>query len=128
MQNRKITAAQISASSQFSSKYSPEGARLFNRPSGSQVGCWSAVRNNLHQWIQIDLRTKTRVTQVATQGRPSETYEQWVTRYKLLFSDDGISYEGFVAQGDSVVKVTLHLNLLALCALVTPSSLKGKTG
>lgn len=104
MQNRKITAAQISASSQFSSKHSPEGARLFNQPSGSQVGCWSAVRNNLHQWIQIDLRTKTRVTQVATQGRRSDTYEQWVTRYKLLFSDDGISYEGFVAQGDSVVK------------------------
>ncbi|XP_015758226.1 PREDICTED: EGF-like repeat and discoidin I-like domain-containing protein 3 [Acropora digitifera] len=107
MQNRKITAAQISASSQFGSKYSPEGARLFNQPSGSQVGCWSAVRNNLHQWIQIDLRTKTRVTQVATQGRRSDTYKQWVTRYKLLFSDDGISYEGFVAQGDSVVKVTL---------------------
>ncbi|XP_067018848.1 EGF-like repeat and discoidin I-like domain-containing protein 3 [Acropora muricata] len=104
MQNRKITAAQISASSQFSSKHSPEGARLFNQPSGSQVGCWSAAWNNLNQWIQIDLRIKTRVTQVATQGRPGITYKQWVTRYKLLFSDDGISYEGFVAQGDSVVK------------------------
>ena len=106
IQNRQITAAQISASSQFSSKHSPDGARLFNQPSGSQTGCWSAAKNNLHQWIQIDLRTKTRVTQVATQGRPSNAYIQWVTRYKLLFSDDGNLFQGFVAQGDSVVKVT----------------------
>ena len=71
----------------------------------SSVGCWSAASNNPNQWIQIDLRTKTRVTQVATQGRPSVLFKHRVTRYKLLFSDDGNTFQGFVAQGDSVVKV-----------------------
>ncbi|XP_044162805.1 lactadherin-like [Acropora millepora] len=105
MRNRRITAAQISASSYLNSKHSPDGARLFNLPSISYVGCWSAASNNLNQWIQIDLRTKRRVMQVATQGRPSLLlFKHWVTRYKLLFSDDGNAFQGFVAQGDSVVK------------------------
>ncbi|KAK2567443.1 EGF-like repeat and discoidin I-like domain-containing protein 3 [Acropora cervicornis] len=113
MQNRRITAAQISASSYLNSRNSPDGARLFNLLSISSVGCWSAASNNLNQWIQIDLRTKTRVTQVATQGRPGLLYKRWVTRYKLLFSDDGNTFQGFVAQ------VTMNIPHNMTCGLVS---------
>ena len=103
MENRKITAAQLSASSQWDGYHSPDRARLFNQPNGMFVPAWSTAKNNQYQWIQIDLRIKTRVTHVATQGRAQST--QRITNYQLHFSDDGSAFSGFKQQGDSVTKV-----------------------
>lgn len=105
MQNRRITAAQLSASSQWDGYHSPDRARLHNQRSGSYRESWSVGdgQNNIYQWIQIDLRIKTRVTYVATQGRVE--FSQWITSYKLYFSDDGSSFQGFVQQGKNAVKV-----------------------
>lgn len=103
MQNRKITAAQLSASSKYSGYHSPDRARLYNQKSGSYQEAWSAATNDLNQWIQIDLRIKTRVTYVATQGRVE--FSQWITKYKLQFGDDGSSFQGFKEPGESVDKV-----------------------
>lgn len=103
MQNRKITATQLSASSKYNGYHSPDRARLYNQKSGSYQEAWSAATNDLNQWIQIDLRIKTRVTYVATQGRVE--FSQWITKYKLQFGDDGSSFQGFREQGESVDKV-----------------------
>ena len=64
-------------------------------------GCWAAGANNLPQWFQVYLRIKTPVTFVATQGRNS----QWVTKYKLNYSNDGISFQVFKQDGESSDKV-----------------------
>ena len=99
MENFKITAAQISASSQFDGNYAPNYGRLH------YPGTWAARVNDLHQWIQIDFRVQTTVTYVATQGRYGSS--QRVTQYKLQYSNDGNSFQVFKQQGVNTDKVRM---------------------
>jgi hypothetical protein len=46
----------------------------------------------MHQWIQVNFGGESRwVTEVHLQGRGRDC-DQWVTAYKLQFSDDGIDW------------------------------------
>ncbi|XP_078352029.1 EGF-like repeat and discoidin I-like domain-containing protein 3 [Oculina patagonica] len=103
MENFKITHTQISASSQYDGYHTPNQGRLHYMGAGSFVPSWSAGANNLYQWLQIDLRIETTVTFVATQGR--HAYNQWVTKYKLQYSNDGNSFQVYKNQGESSDKV-----------------------
>jgi len=38
------------------------------------------------------------VTRVATQGR-NAAYSQWVTKYKLQYSDDGVNFQYYQENG-----------------------------
>jgi len=100
MENSKITPAQISASSHYAESLAPNIGRLHYKGNG---GAWAAGANDLHQWIQIDFGIVTTVTYVATQGRHG--YVQWVTHYKLQYSNDGNSFQGFKQQGENTDKV-----------------------
>ena len=72
---------------QWAANHGPSNARL-NRPAGGgKTGAWSAKTNVMGQWIQVNLRELTRVTEVAIQGR--QEYAQWVTAFKLSYSLDG---------------------------------------
>jgi len=102
MENYKITAAQISASSQYNSYHSPNQGRLHFKLNGNYKGAWSSKAKNLNQWFQIDLGIETDVTCVATQGR--NQVNQWVTKYKLLYGNDGNSFQVFRQQGEIVDK------------------------
>ena len=88
LENFKITAAQISASSQYSGTHAPNQGRLHFS------GSWSAGTNNPSQWFQIDLRVATNVTFVATQGRHGNR-SQRVTQYKLQYSQDGHTFHAY---------------------------------
>ena len=103
MENYKITPAQISASSQLSGQYSPNQGRLHVKFDGGIGSSWIAGANNLHQWFQIDLRITTNVTFVATQGR--DGINQWVTKFKLQYSNDSISFNAYKQQGENTDKV-----------------------
>ena len=103
MENYKITSAQISASSQYTVNHAPNQGRLHFKAGGGYQGGWTAGAKNLYQWFQIDLGIETTVTFVATQGRNS--YNQWVTKYKLKYSNDGGSFQVFKQQGESSDKV-----------------------
>ena len=103
MENYKITPAQISASSQWDGLHVPNQGRLHYKGGGSGVGSWSAGANDINQWFQIDLRIETTVTFVATQGR--HVSDQRVTKYKLKYSNDGNSFQGFKQQGENSEKV-----------------------
>ena len=103
MENYKITSAQISASSQWDNYHAPNQGRLNYKRSGYYKGGWSAAANDLNQWFQLDLRIETAVTYVATQGR--NQYSQWVTKYKLLYGNDGNSFVAFRQQRESSDKV-----------------------
>ena len=106
MKNGAISDWQITASSQYNPDYAPFQGRLdFTK---WKAGSWSASRNDLHQWFQVDLGNKnTKVTRVATQGR--NDYPQWVTKYKLQYSNDGVNFQYYREQGKTVDKVKFAL-------------------
>jgi len=103
MENFKITPAQISASSHYDENLVPSHGRLHYK---GIRGAWAAGVNDLNQWIQIDFGIETTVTYVATQGRYN--YSQWVTQYKLQYSNNGNSFQLFVQQGENVDKVRIY--------------------
>lgn len=102
MKNGVIADRQVTASSQYDSNHAPFQGRLdFTK---RKAGSWSAGRRDLHQWLQVDLRTENiKVARVATQGR--KDYDQWVTKYKLQYSNDGANFRYYREQGKTVDKV-----------------------
>ena len=104
MENGAISDAQINASSQFNTSHAAIQGRLNFKAISSTVGSWSAGRNDLHQWLQVDLGSQyTKVTRVATQG--SYGYSEWVTKYKLQYSNDGVNFPYYRQQGKTADKV-----------------------
>jgi len=101
MENLQITAAQISASSQFDGNHTPTHGRLHFR---GGHGAWAAGANDLNQWFQIDLRVEANVTFVATQGRYGDPNKR-VTQYKLKYSKDGLSFQTYKQHGENSDKV-----------------------
>ncbi len=98
-----ISNDQISASSQQDGNHTAIQARLHFKGDGAKAGGWSALRNDLNQWLQVDFGSYTRVTRVATQG--SYTYDQWVTKYRLQYSNDGMTFQGYKQPGEASTKV-----------------------
>ncbi|XP_078351746.1 lactadherin-like isoform X1 [Oculina patagonica] len=107
MESGSILDSQITASSEhdseYSSLYAATKGRLRSEASGESAGSWSAAFNDPNQWLQIDLLSQyTEVTSVATQGR--NVYPQWVTKYKLQYSNDGVNFQYYREQGQNVAK------------------------
>ena len=104
MENYVIQDGQISSSSQWSVDHAAIQGRLYFKPSGSKQGAWSAGANDVNQWLQFDLGDMyTTLTGVATQGRYAA--DQWVTKYKLQYSIDGVSFQYYREQEQSADKV-----------------------
>ena len=101
MGNNAISYGHISASSQFDEDHAPFHGRLGFTEG---AGCWSANSNDANQWLQVDLgNVYTKVTSVATQGRHGKS--QWVTKYKLQYGDDGVSFQNCTEKGQRTDKV-----------------------
>lgn len=107
MENYQITAAQISASSQYGSHFPTLGRLHFKGGHGS----WAAGANDHNQWFQIDLRVEANVTFVSTQGRHGE-HNQWLTQYKLQYSKDGLSFQVYMEHGENSDKVRTVLQII----------------
>ena len=103
MESEAIADAQISASSQVDGKHSALQARLHFKADGNLAGGWSSLSDDLHQWLQVDLGSYTRVTRVATQG--SNGVDQWVTKYRVQYSDDGVIFQYYKKLGADLSKV-----------------------
>ena len=125
MESGAITDAQISASSQYSHLYNIHAAnhsRLNFQENGIKMGGWSAAVSNGRQWLQVDLGSHdNRVTRIATQGRHSTAQQQWVTKYKLQYSNDAMTFWYYKEQGMTAnkVKITQRLNVQHMCCFVT---------
>ena len=85
-----ISDVQISVSSKLDNSHSAVHARLHSKADRSKFGAWSALENDQYQWLQIDFGSSTKITRLATQGRNG--YAEWVTKYKLRYSDDGVHF------------------------------------
>lgn len=111
MENGDISDAQISASTSWNSNHAPAQARLNFQETAVKAGSWAAAVNDVNQWLQIDLHdTDTVVARVASQGRDYSSswygpHLQWVTKYKLQYSNDGVSFDYYKEQGQTSAKV-----------------------
>ena len=103
MENRLIKDAQITASSEWDSNHAAIQGRLNFKAGGGKQGAWSAGSNDANQWIQVALGIYTKLTGIATQGRNGAN--QWVTKYQLQYSDDGIHFHFYKAPRQSSPKV-----------------------
>ena len=103
METRLIKDTQITASSEWDSTHAAIHARLNFKAGGGKRGAWSAGSNDANQWIQVALGSYTNVTGIATQGR--NEVDQWVTKYQLQYSDDGVNFHYYKAAGQSSPKV-----------------------
>lgn len=103
MENGNIQDDQITASSQWNSvTHGVTRARLNLLPS-SGAGGWVALQHTIHEWLQVDLRSHyTSVTGLATQGR--NDHGQWVTKYNVQYSIDGVEFEYYKENGQSLRK------------------------
>ena len=117
MENREIPNGAVTASSTYipSAGCEPWQARLNNAQTLSSYGSWSALQNNIGEFLQIDLGKERVVNKLATQGRP--IYNQWVTSYKLMFSSDGAKWNEY--QNNGVLKVNNVKETRSLAAWVT---------
>ena len=101
MESEIITDAQISVSSCWWWFWSPSDVRLKD-----SIG-WRANRDDQNQWIKVDLRGYTKVTRVATQGSGFRGYG-WVTKFKILYSLDGVLWQMYKEPGNSNASVKVR--------------------
>ena len=103
MESGAILDSQISASSEWDSNHAAQQARLHFVKTVD--GAWSAKLNDIHQWLQVDLLNTTRVSGIATQGRNGRSSSQWVTKYKLKYSEVRQAFKFYRRSGDNSDKV-----------------------
>ena len=100
MENRTISDRQITASSEWDYDEAAIQGRLNLTPGG-----WGADVDDANQWLQVDLGSlHSKVTGVATQGRNGD-YDEWVTKYRLQYSDDGVNFTYYREPRETLDKV-----------------------
>ena len=114
MESGAISDSQISASSMHDGWHAASQGRLNFQETPSKSGGWVTGTKDKNQWLQVDLGNLfTKVKRVATQGRnynsrwPHGAHKEWVTRYKLQYSDDGLKFEYYKEQGQPADKVKI---------------------
>ena len=117
MESGAIIDAQITASSEYKSEDEENvhvamviPGRLHFQENGSIAGAWVANTSDDNQWLQVNLGDQyAKVTGVATQGRNSLTFQQWVTKYKLQYSDNGETFQIYRGHGRKTDKVKVNV-------------------
>ncbi|XP_076143239.1 lactadherin-like [Alosa pseudoharengus] len=96
MKSRLISDEKLSASSAFRTwgldafTWLPHFARLDKQ---GKTNAWSAATNNRSEWLQVDLDSPKRVTGIITQGAKDFGVVQFVSAFKVAFSDDGYTWK-----------------------------------
>ena len=79
---------------QSSSDLNPEHGPGYSRLSSVQVNqysdAWVPGQNAVGEWMQVDFSEEKTIE--AIEVRPRVENDQWVSSYKLAFSNDGIEY------------------------------------
>lgn len=108
MENGLIADGQITASSYLSGSHEPFLARLYLKPVPlGRIGAWASLYNDLNQWLRVDVGRQYNVSRIATQGR--EDIGQWVSKYKLQFSEDGVMFYNYTNELGQIKVSTLSL-------------------
>ena len=104
MENHDIPDSKITASSQRNSNHAGHQARLHHAGAAGESGSWSPRTNTANQWLQIDLGSqKNKLTAIASQG--GANYDEWVTEYKLQYSNNSVDFQYYKEPGQVEAKV-----------------------
>ena len=99
-----IPSHRLSASSSLVG-FEPDKARLHGN------GAWSPRdRTNLDDFLQVDLQYEFFICAVATQGHPLTSIGFLTTKYKLLFSVNGIDWLTYKENGADKVGIATCLS------------------
>ena len=99
-----IPSHRLSASSSLVG-FEPDKARLHGD------GAWSPRdHTNLDDFLQVDLQYEFFICAVATQGYPLTSSGFWTTKYKLLFSVNGIDWLTYKENGADKVGIATCLS------------------
>ena len=90
MQNGRIRSTQLTASSSYDRNSGPDRGRLHVHRAGARWGAWIAKYKTRTQWLQVYFAGPKRLVKFATQGR--QDARQWVTKYSLSYSQNGINW------------------------------------
>lgn len=90
MESREIPDAAITTSSAWGGKDSGYKARLNNNPDH-----WAPSSNRVGEWLQVDFGKLTRVTKVATQGRPF-LQASYMKSYSLWYRQENENLKSYV--------------------------------
>ena len=124
MESGEISDLQIKSSSQFDSIHAAIYGRLhLVEAPGSHRGVWSSATADASQWLQVDLgnHASSTITRVATQGG-NDFHKQWVTKYKLQHSNDGISFQYYRELGQTTHKARYTESTLVSHHVAKPAS------
>ena len=108
IEDGRIPDSAFTASTIHSGTHAATLARLNLAAASGKAGSWAAKKNDVNQWLQIDLGTPTTVTKVATQGR--QDADQWITSYSLSYSLAGSFWVQYTVRGKKkviIVKTSL---------------------
>uniref|UniRef100_A0A1A7XHL9 Milk fat globule-EGF factor 8 protein n=1 Tax=Iconisemion striatum TaxID=60296 RepID=A0A1A7XHL9_9TELE len=92
MKSRLISDEHLSASSTFRTwgidtfTWHPQFARL---DKAGKTNAWSPAQNNRSEWIQVDLGKTKRLTGIITQGAKDFGVVQFVSEFKVAYSNNG---------------------------------------
>ncbi|KAF5914430.1 hypothetical protein HPG69_016380 [Diceros bicornis minor] len=64
----------------------------------SGAGGWSPSDGGRYQWLQVEFGDRKQISAVATQGRYSSS--DWVTQYRMLYSDTGRNWKPYHQDGN----------------------------
>ncbi|KAF5892529.1 lactadherin-like isoform X2 [Clarias magur] len=92
LKSRLIGDSQFSGSSSFRTwgieafTWHPHYARLDKQ---GKTNAWTAASNSRSEWLQVDLLSPKRITGIITQGAKDFGNVQFVTAYKVAYSNNG---------------------------------------
>lgn len=110
MEDRRILAGRVRASSSYNYNHGPDRARLNIYASHGRTGAWVAKYRNTKQFLQIDLSQISLIKGIATQGRREA--HQWVKSYMISYSRRGLRFRMYNAYGRVKVRICLFVLLL----------------
>nr|XP_036855403.1 contactin-associated protein-like 2 [Manis javanica] len=99
------------------------------------AGGWSPSDSDHYQWLQVDFGNRKQIRAVATQGRYSSS--DWVTQYRMLYSDTGRNWKPYHQDGniwafpgninsDSVVRHDFQHPVIARHVRIVPLDWNGE--
>ncbi|XP_028411991.1 lactadherin-like [Dendronephthya gigantea] len=99
MENGSIHDNQITASSNWNGGHRGANGRLNFKSHSGRTGSWSALSNDINQWLEVNFQRLTLIAGISTQGRYNIT--QFVKSYTISFSREGKCFSNYT-QGNAI--------------------------